>query len=134
MSDTIKMSVPSELAELLVTDGHATVTRGRRSSQWALDGDFLGQTATVIALLQAPQTIAYLASAIRSLASRRRASDPGNRSTLYVEAIGPRGQIRFDGEATVAEIERLLQGTILAEPGDRPEIRNANGSGTTDAD
>ncbi|MEW2585296.1 hypothetical protein [Streptomyces virginiae] len=114
MSDTIKMSVPGELAELLVTEGHATPTRGRRSSQWGLDGDFIGGTATVIALLQAPQTIAYLAGAIRSLASRRRAGrTTDDRTRMYVEAIGPHGQIRFDGEATVEEIERLLRRTIL---------------------
>ncbi|MFH8469498.1 hypothetical protein [Streptomyces sp. NPDC017991] len=113
MSDTIKMSVPGELAELLVAEGHATQTRGRRSSQWGLDGDFIGGTATVIALLQAPQTVAYLAGAIRSLASRRRASRTDDRVRMYVEAIGPNGQIRFDGEATVEEIERLLRRTIL---------------------
>ncbi|MFD6225978.1 hypothetical protein ACFWFZ_03735 [Streptomyces sp. NPDC060232] len=113
MSDTIKMSVPGELAELLVAEGHATPTRGRRSSQWGLDGGFIGGTATVIALMQAPQTIAYLAGAIRSLASRRRADRTDDRTRMYVEAIGPHGQIRFDGEATVEEIERLLRRTIL---------------------
>jgi hypothetical protein len=51
MSDTIKMSVPGGLAELLVTEGHATQTGGRRSSQWGLDGGSIGRTATVIALL-----------------------------------------------------------------------------------
>ncbi|CAM5335117.1 hypothetical protein [Streptomyces avidinii] len=127
MSDTIKMSVPGELAELLVAEGHATPTRGRRSSQWGLDGDFITGTATVIALLQAPQTIAYLAGAIRSLASRRRAGRPDDRARMYVEAIGPHGQIRFDGEATVEEIERLLQRTILpAQNVDRAALRDTD--------
>ncbi|MFI1645491.1 hypothetical protein ACH4XT_00880 [Streptomyces avidinii] len=127
MSDTVKMSVPAELAELLVTEGHATPTRGRRSSQWGLDGDFIGGAATVIALLQAPQTIAYLAGAIRSLASRRRAGRPDDRARMYVEAIGPHGQIRFDGEATVEEIERLLQRTILpAQSVDRAALRDTD--------
>ncbi|MFD6969295.1 hypothetical protein [Streptomyces sp. NPDC059979] len=113
MSDVIKMSVPGELAELLVAEGYATPTRGRRSSQWGLDGDFIGGTATVISLLQAPQTVAYLAGVIRSLASRRRDGRVDDRSRMYVEAVGPHGQIRFDGEATVEEIERLLRRTIL---------------------
>ncbi|MFJ4863187.1 MULTISPECIES: hypothetical protein [unclassified Streptomyces] len=133
MSDTIKLSVPGELAELLVAEGHATQTRGRRSSQWGLDGDFIGGAATVIALLQAPQTIAYLAGAIRSFASRRRAGRPDDRARMYVEAIGPHGQIRFDGEATVEEIERLLQRTILPAQGvDRTPVRDPSTDIDTD--
>ncbi|AQT70465.1 MULTISPECIES: hypothetical protein [Streptomyces] len=120
MSESIKMRVPGELAELLIAEGYATPTRGRRSSQWGLDGDFIGGTATVISLLQAPQTVAYLAGVIRSLASRRRADRGPDRSRMCVEAIGPHGQIRFEGEATVEEIERLLARTILPAPGTGP--------------
>ncbi|MEV3972838.1 hypothetical protein AB0K68_32615 [Streptomyces sp. NPDC050698] len=128
MSDTIKVSVPSDLAELLVGEGHAIATRGRRSSLWALDGAFLGQTATVIALLQAPQTVVYLAKAIRRLAARARAEGTASRSTLSVEAVGPAGQIRIDGEATVEEIERLLRQTLFTETGDPGEIVGADGT------
>ncbi|WP_420078594.1 hypothetical protein ACN6AT_04750 [Streptomyces sp. JL4002] len=114
MTDAIKVRVPGELAELLIAEGHATPTRARRSSQWGLDGDFIQGTATVIALMQAPQTVAYLAGVIRSLASRRRADRADDRGRIFVEAVGPYGQIRIDcAAATVEEVERLLGRAML---------------------
>lgn len=129
VSETIKMRIPSDLADLLVNEGYATPTRGRRSSLWALDGDFLGNATTVLALLQAPQTVAYLAKAIRKLADRARGEDTTSSPSLSVEATGPSGQIRFSGEASVEEIERLLRQTILAQPADRQEVRDTSGTG-----
>ncbi|MEV4679962.1 hypothetical protein [Streptomyces kurssanovii] len=128
MGETIKMRIPSDLADLLVSEGYATPTRGRRSSLWALDGDFLGNATTVIALLQAPQTVAYLAKAIRKLANRARDEDTTSSPRLSVEATGPSGQIRFDGEASVEEIERLLRQTILVQPADHREVHGASGT------
>ncbi|MFB4427032.1 hypothetical protein C5F59_038905 [Streptomyces sp. QL37] len=122
MNGTLKISVPSELAELLVAEGHATATRGRRSGEWSLDAPFLGQATTVIALLQAPQTVEYLARSVRALVSRRRANSggagAGGASVVHIEATGPHGQIRFDGEAKVEDIEKLLRQTIFAAEND----------------
>ncbi|QUW88963.1 hypothetical protein KE639_00136 [Streptomyces sp. V17-9] len=128
VSETIKMRIPSDLADLLVSEGYATPTRGRRSSLWALDGDFLGNATTVLALLQAPQTVAYLAKAIRKLADRARGEDTTSSPRLSVEATGPAGQIRFSGEASVEEIERLLRQRILVQPADRQEVRDTSGT------
>ncbi|MFF8679367.1 hypothetical protein ACF07F_15800 [Streptomyces sp. NPDC015237] len=128
MGEAIKMRIPSYLADLLVSEGYATPTRGRRSSLWALDGDFLGNATTVLALLQAPQTVAYLAQAIRKLARRARDEDTTGSPRLSVEATGPSGQIRFDGEASVEEIERLLRQTIFVQPTDPQEVHDASGT------
>jgi hypothetical protein len=122
MNGTLKITVPDELADLLVAEGHATATRKRRGGEWALDAPFLGPATTVIALLQAPQTVEYLARSVRALVARHRADDgaagTGSASVLHIEATGPHGQLRFDGEAKVEDIEKLLRQTIFAPEGE----------------
>ncbi|MEV0650957.1 hypothetical protein AB0I28_37470 [Phytomonospora sp. NPDC050363] len=112
-SKAIRVEVSRELAELLIRDGVATEPEGRRSSGWALVIDVLTPVTMVISLLQAPQTLADVATRVSLLLNRPARSSGGQ--GVQIDAIGPGGQLRgtFPSGATVAEITELLAKTVF---------------------
>ncbi len=117
MERFITIEVPDELAKLLIADGLASVVDFRRSPTWKLLADFAGGAATTVSLLQAPETVSYLAESCRTMADRWHKRKGKEAHLLHLEAIGPRGQIRISLDATtsVGEIEHLLRQTIFED-------------------
>lgn len=106
----IRVTMPEEVAAALADIEGVDVSQARRSG-WLLASDVLTGATTTLALLQAPQTISDIAGRVHGLFAKRK-RDAGS---IVVEAKGPHGQLRikFTDGTDVAEIEKLLRGTIF---------------------
>jgi hypothetical protein len=115
--DRIILKVPRELADTLVSAGLAEEPPGRRSTNWEIIATFATGSATTISLLQGPQTLGYLVRTCLALTQRRAAAPAAQPDLGYLEAIGPKGQIRIPVTPgmTSAQIERLLRNTIFKD-------------------
>ena len=108
---SIEVSVPADLAEALNGAVGIAPARGRRSGTWQIMADVVAGATVTISLLQAPQTLADVASRLQSLLKRQTSKS----RAIQLDAKGPGGEMRLTISDTteLSEITELLRNTIF---------------------
>ena len=100
---SIEVSVPADLAEALNGAVGIAPARGRRSGTWQIMADVVAGATVTISLLQAPQTLADVASRLQSLLKRQTSKS----RAIQLDAKGPGGEMRLTISDTTSS-PRLL--------------------------
>ncbi len=113
----VTVMVPTPIAEQLRVQGSAFPASKRRGPIPELVIDAAGVAATVISLLQGPQTTRELARLLYTW-TRDHHDDKGAETHLVASGPGGRLELTVTGRTDIAELESLLQNTIFAEDSD----------------
>ena len=118
---TVDLIMPADMADLLVREGIARPTLGRRSTTLQIITEAASVASVTISLLQGPGTIVQVAHGIKRWAREHRKSTP--RSDKLTIVPGERGEAHVvDNDTDIVIIIEILQHAIITE-GDlqRPE-------------
>jgi hypothetical protein len=112
-AQAVTVHLPSDVAEDLIAAGLAQRTLGRRSG---LMLETAGVAATVISLLQGPDTVVQLARMLRDW-SAVHLSSARHGHPVVISARGPKGRVdlQLTDRTDLAEVESLLRRTVFAD-------------------
>ena|SRR5215831_221774 len=118
---TVDLIMPTDMADILVTEGLAQPTLGRRSTTLQILAEAASIASVTISLLQGPGTVVQVAHGIKRWTREHRKSTP--RSDKLTIETSKRGEAHIvDSDTDIVIIIEILQQAMISEDDlQRPE-------------